>query len=284
MERRGDHAVFTARESGVDLRAVTWNEGQKDKHGKIAKKNIVATCGTTLPAPPHFKRRWNVHESGTDYFNVPVKRPCIVRDYFCGAEKIDVHNHLRQGGLALEKNATRRWEFRFFQTFLGMCEVDAYLAYRKFCAGKENISHAAFLMDVIAELLDNKMGVSDNAPVLRPRASDVATAVDSTSALHDLRPLRVAPYFVAKAGEDPDNTVKQRGFTCKICRRLCSMYCASCTPPGIVRPKHIVAICNPAAGRTCSLEHQTEYAQGTQQCIARKSFQFRLIALVRHVN
>lgn len=63
MERRGDHAVFTARESGVDLRAVTWNEGKKDKHGKIVKKNIVATCGTTLPAPPHFKRRWNTTTS-----------------------------------------------------------------------------------------------------------------------------------------------------------------------------------------------------------------------------
>ena len=60
LEERGDHYVLTATEADVDLRAVTWNEGKKDnKTGKIIRKNFIATCGTTLEAPPHKKKRWN---------------------------------------------------------------------------------------------------------------------------------------------------------------------------------------------------------------------------------
>ena len=50
--------------------------------------------------------------------------------YFDNANAIDVHNHLRQGGLELERHwKTHTWWHRNFATIFGMCETDAYLAF-----------------------------------------------------------------------------------------------------------------------------------------------------------
>jgi hypothetical protein len=53
---------------------------------------------------------------------------------------IDVHNHYRQGTLALEAHWTTRWDWRFFGTFLGVVEVDACVAYKRFCPGKQDVT------------------------------------------------------------------------------------------------------------------------------------------------
>ena len=161
---------------------MTWNEGKKDKKtGKVIKKSFVSTCGTTLDAPPHKKKRWANNPDGTTtYYNKPVKQPQIVHEYFSGAQQIDVHNHYRQGSLQLESRPTSRWDWRFFQTFLGICEVDAFIAYKRFCPGKENVSHFDFLVDLIDGLLDNKFGLPHSAPVLRRRRNNNDATIMAT--------------------------------------------------------------------------------------------------------
>jgi hypothetical protein len=67
----------------------------------------------------------------TDYFTVEVPRPRLAGNYFDGAQAIDVHNHSRQGqGLGLELRPTNRWQIRFWQTFIGITQVDAHNAYK----------------------------------------------------------------------------------------------------------------------------------------------------------
>ncbi|MGF2166758.1 hypothetical protein, partial [Enterococcus avium] len=54
----------------------------------------------------------------------------IPYDYFQNAQKIDVHNHRRQGILALERSIhTQNWVVRIISTILGMIMVDAYMMY-----------------------------------------------------------------------------------------------------------------------------------------------------------
>ena len=49
IDVRGGHVVLETTEDGVNLRAITWNDGKKDKTtGAIVRKNIIASCGTTL--------------------------------------------------------------------------------------------------------------------------------------------------------------------------------------------------------------------------------------------
>jgi hypothetical protein len=62
-----------------------------------------------------------------------VPRPIVVKEYFESANAVDVHNHYRQGALALEEAwQTQQWWHRLFATLLGMIVTDSYLAYSYF--------------------------------------------------------------------------------------------------------------------------------------------------------
>ena len=82
--------------NGAQLIAAAW----WDKH----RKNIIATCGTNGNGPPHGRIRYNLTEEGitqrTHRFT-DINR--IMYEYFSFAQKINVHNHYRQGNLAMER-------------------------------------------------------------------------------------------------------------------------------------------------------------------------------------
>ena len=168
IDTRGGHVVIETTDQGVDLRAVTWNDGKKDKKtGLIVCENCVASCGTTLSATDHRKCRWRIGSDGRseDYF-VTVSRPQIVQEYFDGVVKIDIHNHFRQGrkGVVLEQRRTMRWDIRFYQTVLDMIEVDSYLNYRRFCPhrserfGWDGVNERGFPQAPTLQVWDAKQG------------------------------------------------------------------------------------------------------------------------------
>ena len=54
----------------------------------------------------------------------------MIKSYFEAACAIDLHNHLRQDGLARERTVgTHEWWFRCLCTIIGFIEVDAFKAY-----------------------------------------------------------------------------------------------------------------------------------------------------------
>lgn len=199
---RGGHKALTATMEGVKLRAVAWNDGKKDKKtGTIKRKLVVGSCGTTLPGDGHKKLRWQVQDGHAQSYHVTVPRPMIVETYFDGTSEVDVHNHKRQGpkGCALETRPTHNWMHRILQTWLGMIEVDSCSAYKFFCPGKRQIKHTDFLRSLTQDLLDNKIGCLDTAPVLRPRKrTGDKHRVSGTVCTHSLQVLRNSPYFIGK--------------------------------------------------------------------------------------
>ena len=200
--------------------------GEKDnKTGKIIRKNFIATCGTTLEAPPHKKKRWNNNSDGTTtYYTKSIKQPQIVHNYFQGAQKIDVHNHYRQGWLQLESRDTNRWDWRFFQTFVGICEVDAFLAYKRFwpAEAKKDCPHIEFVLQLIASLLDNTFACV--GPILRPHPSDVAAESPGKIVAHDLLLLKSSPYFRRRQQQLPDKKCKCI-LKCRILQNLFVLLC-----------------------------------------------------------
>ena len=200
------------------LRAVTWNDGKCDKKtNMIIRNNIVASCDTTIPSTPHKKRRWRVDSDGhsATYF-VRIPRPQIVLEYFEGAQKIDVHNHHRQGR-ELEMRGTQRWEIRFWQTWFDMNLVDTYLTYCRFTPGREKTSQFDFLRVLAGDLLKNTIGEAPDATALRPRPDDS----DGPSAIHFLRPNRCTPYFIGKtvAAKVADASAPQCILWCRVCKK-----------------------------------------------------------------
>eukprot|EP00731_Ephydatia_muelleri_P037529 Em0497g2a len=136
---RGDWITLAATVQGHCIFATGW--------GDMTRKNLVHTDGVSGEGTPHGKRRWRECDDalGTEVVIRYTKRPKVVEDYFDCAKVIDIANHMRQGGLALEQAwKTQKWEHRLFSTLLGMIETDAYCAWRHFHPDGANDEHADF--------------------------------------------------------------------------------------------------------------------------------------------
>ncbi|CAN0456217.1 unnamed protein product, partial [Discosporangium mesarthrocarpum] len=109
---------------------------------------FVSACGTTTLGEPHMKLRYRRADDGrTEAYKKAVKRQQLVKDYFRNAPAIDVHNHHRQPSLALEDAwKTKKWKHHVFAPILGMTEMDAYLAWRRWVGGhpERNMAHTDF--------------------------------------------------------------------------------------------------------------------------------------------
>ena len=81
----------------------------------------------------------------TERVILAVKRPQMVELFYKSFSAIDVHDHLRQGSLAMKRKwRMHKWWHRIFATVFGMTTVDAYLAYRYDC-NQRHEAHQEFL-------------------------------------------------------------------------------------------------------------------------------------------
>lgn len=145
-EERGKCAIATATnaEHNVKLTCLAWRD--KKVH------TFVGTCSTTLEGEPAKKKRTD--ETGRPIIK-EVPRPKLVEEYFDGAPAIDIHNHIRQSGLALEVAwNTQKWHHRMFASLFGIIEANAYLALRYF---KRDFSmkHSEFTEALALQLIKN---------------------------------------------------------------------------------------------------------------------------------
>ncbi|KAL5502000.1 hypothetical protein EMCRGX_G008685 [Ephydatia muelleri] len=149
----GDDITLTTTVDGHNIMAHAW--------GDKVRKCFVSTHSTTIPGRPSNKRRWRevLDEDGeeigqSEVLNKTVKRKKVVETYFDAASIIDINNHMRQGGVALETAwQTQSWASRVISTILGIVETDAYLLYKKFHPGGSKISHSDFTESVAKGLL-----------------------------------------------------------------------------------------------------------------------------------
>jgi hypothetical protein len=247
LAERGAHVAVTSVADGIPLIGCAWNDRKR--------KLVVGTCGTTLAGSPHQKKRLRVSHTGeTEVYYKQVQRPRIVELYFSGAPAVDVHNHYRQGGLALEKGLqTKIWWMRVFCTILGIIETDAYVAYIRFCPDARGLSHRQFTLQLAASLRDVASGAATRA-VRRPRTQPTLAPLPRSSATypsHALKPLLECERFQNRRG-----TATRAKLTCEICKRQAHSYCASCTAAS----GRTIAVCGSGTGRECLLRHAAQRA------------------------
>ena len=157
--------------------AVAWKD-KKTKH-------IICTRGLTSvmrnPSVRHRRRlvetNWG-HEN--DRFDIHIPRPQAIEMFFSCFSNIDVHDHYRQGSLAMEKNwSTQTWWHRLFATLFGMICTDAFLGYRLEFRNRQMggevglLPYKDFLHKLAYQLIHNN-GVR---PRLRRRQRDVEEEV-----------------------------------------------------------------------------------------------------------
>ncbi|XP_050298561.1 piggyBac transposable element-derived protein 4-like [Anthonomus grandis grandis] len=127
----------------IKLTCVAWRD--KKVH------TFRGSCSTTLPGEPARKKRTDAN--GKTIIK-EVERIKLVEDYFDGVRADDIHNHIRQNGLALETTwNTQRRQHQMFASMFGIIETNAFLAYK--CFKKDfNKKHSDFTAALALQLIN----------------------------------------------------------------------------------------------------------------------------------
>ncbi|CAG4997474.1 unnamed protein product [Parnassius apollo] len=192
-------------------------------------------CETTLSGLPSRKRRWD--DEGNLFFR-EVARPKLVQRYFDDAAAIDIHNHIRQDGLALEKAwGTHEWEHRVYASVLGIIETNVYLIFNNFFrAEHDQVSHTWFTTNLVFALTKN----------------DVNNLQENEPPPHEHIPHMREHILEALSKSDDRKRVQHK---CIVCSRVhkkqqkASYFCKTCGLRCV--------LCFPQTGRNCFTYHIT---------------------------
>lgn len=226
---KGEFVSATTTIDSVKLTCLAWRD--KKIH------TFVSTCSTTLPGEPVRKKRYD------DEGNIVIKevtRPKMVEEYFEGAPSIDIHNHIRQSGLALERVwNTQRWQHRMFASLFGIIETNAYLAYKYF-KKEPNLNHTDFTEQLALQLINHPSTANP------PAANDIANPRPAQE------PVILAGNhtLIALSSESDKVRVQRKCIICSRVRKIqqkASYRCRACGPRAVM--------CSPTTGRNCFAHH-----------------------------
>ena len=229
---------LTSSVEGHNIMAHAW--------GDKVRKCFRSRHSTTLPGNPSNKRRWRdmLDEDGeevgqTEVFNKTVKRKKVVESYFNASLIIDINNHMRQGGLALETAwRTQSWTNRVVAAVLGIVETDACLLYKKFHPGCSMLSHSDFT-EAVAKALQMQISISTQANH-RKRLEN-----QNEQLLHNFVLLKIIQKVC---------TATYASRLCSVCRSPCKKCCSVCSDASNGK---IVALCGLRSkqGSSCLVKH-----------------------------
>lgn len=243
---RGSSVAYIATASGVKLLAMGWKDS--------TTKYLISTILNVTPGTPHQKPRYRLERGKTRRYFEEVPRPSIFHAYFRVANKIDLHNRIRQGELGLERvYHTTNWHSRIISTVLGITITDSFLLYRN--EKDKGIHFRDYLSLLAKELVEN----SNDDPLLLP-PQDVTPPSSANSspprptidvdvvAAHQLSPLLKDQRSTKATGSPALKRAARR--RCNVCHRLASFSCDAC---GVV-------LCGSTTSRNCLREHQQAVA------------------------
>jgi hypothetical protein len=167
----------------ANIFAVGWKD--------LKTKMIVCTRGiTSVQGAPSIRHRRRLVETDygheNDRYFLSIPRPSAIEKFFDCFSNIDVHDHYRQGSLALERNwGTKTWWHRLFASIFGMICTDAFLAYRFEYRNRQQggqiglISYKQFLFKLAHQLIHIR---ANNGIQLRRRVE--VDAVEEDEMIH----------------------------------------------------------------------------------------------------
>ena len=152
----GSHIVMECDVPGKDVKllAIGYRYNCKKTLLFVATKD----AGDTLPGEPYIAK---YNDSVGNVCQREVARPAILSNYFKKSNKVDSHNHVRQGIIALEKMwVTHDCWFRLVTTLIGITATDAWKASRHQSPG-EDLSAIQFCDRLAYDCFENDFPNSD---------------------------------------------------------------------------------------------------------------------------
>jgi hypothetical protein len=232
-------------------------------------KTLITNKGTTLEGAPLVVKRTRVilldgRPTNEDY-NRSTPRPQMMDKFFTWFSKIDVHDHRRQGVLKIEQFwKTKTWWHRLFGSLLGVCVIDAYLAYMlEFAAFGHNVAAGLepfndWTSRLAYALIFNEFRAQ--RPTLRERRQaveeDIEGEGEEDEEHHILAPLSSHTKYLG---------VKGARLKCKHCSVNTIQYCVKCSHQNPDGTYFVYACCNPFNGtrgnsqRNCYFNHLKQF-------------------------
>jgi hypothetical protein len=152
----------------------------------------------------------------------------VFETLFRNLPRIDVHDHLRQGTLALERTwQTQNWVKRVFSTILGMSITDAYLAFNleNNLAQEEGPAFPDFISRLAYQLIHNTFDVIDfQSPQngRRPRNAVASSVISQPHEQHQLLNLSLLLPYSKQINP-------RRQCSVKNCHRKTELFCKDCS-------------------------------------------------------
>ena len=260
------------------LLATAWN----DKKTKL----IVSTCGTTSAADPSIRSRSSVHvdkDSGfliTQKTKKTVKRNNIVQKFHEYFGAVDIHNHLRQGSLAFERNwKTKKFSHRFFMTLLGICITNAFKMYEmEYLEGglplKDKYDFTTFLDKLAYELIFNdkfkkssvftKRSINEvdnsNSSTKKKRKKQEAKDDDDDDGDDEGDCIHRLMTFAQKFPTEAEKLSQTKRHKCKVCENKghrTAYFCLDCSKidESNVAESRLIWLCSPDNSSQCYAQH-----------------------------
>lgn len=222
---RGSHIALTAEFAHKTLLCCAW----ADKTNKTS----IGTSGHTLPGTPIQRTTFKALQRTTGLPVQDVRRrsfpiPMVFETLFRNLPRIDVHDHLRQGTLALERTwMTQNWVKRVFSTILGMSITDAFLAFNleNNLAEDEGPAFPDFISRLAYQLIHNTFDEIDfqSPQASRRRATAaVSPVIAPPHQQHQLLNLALLVPFNKQINP-------RRKCSVKGCGRKTELYCKDCS-------------------------------------------------------
>ena len=165
----------------------------------------------------------------SEVFNKTVKRKKVVETYFDAASIIDINNHMRQGGLALETAwRTQSWASCVISKILGNYCISPI---QKVSPGGSKVSHSDFTEAFAKGLLIHTL----------PGAS-----MENSGSLPHIVPLSSLPYYNKNS---PFYVATDANRSCAICKSPCKYHCQVCSD---TIKGSIVAVCGLTSKNGCA--------------------------------
>ncbi|EGZ13032.1 hypothetical protein PHYSODRAFT_511780 [Phytophthora sojae] len=172
-------------------------------------KCIISNRGTTLPGA-----------DSTLQYERRIERPQIIELFFSKFSTIDVHDHLRQGYLEMERTwHTTKWHHRLFATLFGMVATAAG------CRDSSIADFNSFTSQLSYQLIFNDFTMQRSTRV-------------TFSALEQYQRL--------------SGTALRAQRKCGVCGKKASFYCTGCSGP---LKKQFFGVCGLKTNRDCHAVH-----------------------------
>ena len=214
----------------IDLYAIGYKYSKSEAMIFIATKG----AGLTSEGAPYFAKYTDLHQNRVERKNF---RPSLLAEYFEDANKVDTHNHARQGELRLEKCwLTQDCWFRIATTFIGMTVTDAWKAF-KYHLGQDNISIRTFADRLAKELIYNPYSNEEKDRFIPPISSIQTNVVSPTSGVHEnMSPISMCSeigalhsFETTKQVEGKERRTKRRVCGANDCTERTSLECTNPT-------------------------------------------------------